>query len=144
MSGNTEVNDIAVNAQSGSTLESFAHRSGAVIPLLPLMSTLLLVCASLLIHIITAVDLRTIQCTPGFGKWSCWWAQTCSDTLYVCNGDAPDAPPFTAIAFGWVVFGGIIATIIGLGLLAVAILFATMGAQRVSAWCKKKCPCCNS
>lgn len=100
------------------------------------MSNLLVLCALLLIQIITAVDLRTHQCTPGFAKWPCWWVQTCSDTAYVCNGEAPDAPPFTAIAFGWVIFGGVIATIVGLVLLGTGIAFAVIGGQRVSAWCK--------
>jgi hypothetical protein len=88
-------------------------------------------------------DLRTVQCTPFFGKWPCWYAQTCGDVLYVCKGDAPNAPPFTAVAFGWIIFGGAMATLVGIGLVIAAIVFAVIGGQRLRSWCKAWGPCCK-
>lgn len=72
----------------------------------------------LLSSLATAYDLRTHQCTPWFGKWPCWWAQACGSELNTCTGGAADTPPFTAIAYGWIVFGGIVGCLVGLAILA--------------------------
>lgn len=77
---------------------------------------------------VAAWDTRIIQCYNVFGKWPCWYAQTCGYNVYECNGDAPDAPPYTASASGWVIFGFFVAALVVIaGLIGLVILFWVKG-----------------
>jgi hypothetical protein len=70
-----------------------------------------------LVWAVSAYDLRTVTCHPWFGKWDCWYAQRCGNELNTCLGDAPDAPPWSAIAHGWIIFAGILGGLFGLAIL---------------------------
>ncbi len=97
-----------------------------------------LIIVLLTVTVINAVDLRTITCNPYVGKWNCWYNQTCGNALYECKGEARDAPPFTAVAFGWVIFGCVTAILIVLVLIGVSIFCICMQRRKI-----RKFLCCD-
>ena len=80
-----------------------------------------------------AVDLRKITCKPYFGEWDCWYNQTCGDKLYECKGEANDAPPFSALAFGWIIVGVVV------GFISLVVLIGVI----VACCVIKKVCCCR-
>jgi len=72
-------------------------------------------------------DLRKITCHSYFGKWDCWWSQTCGDQFYQCNGGADDMPPFSAIAFDWIIGASVIAILVIIGLIVLVICIVRKG-----------------
>jgi len=81
----------------------------------------------LLIWISQAVDLRKVTCRPYFGSWDCWYNQTCGDELYQCNGEANDAPSFSAIAFSWILVGAIGGIVIVIAIIVMIVLCTLKG-----------------
>lgn len=88
---------------------------------------------SLSVAICYAFNMQRITCHSNFGEWDCWYNQTCGKDYYVCNGEANDAPPFTPLAFTWIIIGSI---------LAFVVLAVLVGLVVCCCFMKKTLKCC--